>query len=150
MRDAAAIERRNRQLEHVLHGDLAELDREAAAERYAGLLRIERGPAAFRLTFPAAKDRWAECRPIMEAVKAIPGRRYDPFTKAWSIPADRAESVQALASQYAAEIEELALAAGFDAEAAARIAQLEAELNQRDVYIAGLEAELAEREGAAA
>lgn len=129
---------------------MAELERQSALEQVAGLVRIERGAAAFRVTFPHAQDRWRDTRPIIAEIKSIMGRRYDPFGKAWSVPVEAAGTIEALAAQYGAEIEELAVAAGFEPDAAARIAALEAELAQRDLYIAGLEAENAELRGVAA
>lgn len=106
------------------------------AERLAGIVKIERGPAAFRVTFPRLSDpdpavrklAFQDARAPMADVKAIMGRRYDSVQAAWIVPLDQAASVELLADEYAAHIEDVALAAGLDAEYAARIADLERQL----------------------
>ena len=123
----------------ALLGDAeATADAERAA-RYAGVVRIERGPAAFRVTFPklgaaergtdAARAAWDEARRPMADVKSIPGRRFDSLQAAWIVPLDQAATIEILADEYAAHIEDVALAAGLDADAAARIADLERQLS---------------------
>ena len=149
MRNYAARERAER-LRAEAAPRMRELERQSALEQSAGLVRIERGAAAFRVTFPHAADRWRDTKPLIAEVKSIPGRKYDPFGKSWTVPVEAAGTIEALAEQYGATIEALAVEAGFSPDAAARIAALEAELAQRDLYIAGLEAENAElRERAA-
>ncbi len=133
MRDYAAAERRR----NNGAGDSDAVAQERA-ERMAGVIRIERGPAAFRVTFPKlatvergtdeARAAWHEARRPMADVKAIIGRKWDAVQGAWIIPLDMAASVECLALDYGADIEELAVAAGYPADAAARIAELERQL----------------------
>jgi hypothetical protein len=114
------------------------------AERYAGLLKIERGPAAFRITLPRLGDpdhatrraAFRECRPILADVKAILGRRWDSVQAAWIVPLDQVSSVEILARDYGAEIEPAALDTGTDS----RIADLERQVAtlaaERDAAVA--------------
>lgn len=151
MRDYARKER-NARLAEALSGDLSQAEQAERRERFAGIVRIERGPAAYRVTFPRlsvvekgtpeAREAWDQARLPMQDVKSIPGRKWDAVQGAWIIPLSEAGSVEYLASEYGAEIEELALAAGFSAEAAARIRELEEQLAIRERYIEGLEQEL--------
>lgn len=166
MRDYARAEARN----HPSAGAQALLDKAAAnadaerAERLAGIVRIERGPAAFRVTFPKladtakgspeAKAAWDQARRPMADVKAIPGRRFDSMQAAWIVPLSESARIEGLALDYCAEIEELALAAGYDAQAAARIAELERQLAtveaERDAAVALADEYAAQLEGRAA
>lgn len=135
MKDYAATERRHRMAEDAPNDDALAAEQ---AERWAGVIRIERGPAAYRVTFPKltaaergtpeAKAAWHEARRPMADVKAIMGRKFDGVQGAWIVPLDQRASIEALALDYAASIEELAIAAGYPAEAAARIAELERQL----------------------
>lgn len=101
------------------------------AARYAGLLKIERGAGAFRVTFPTLSDpddairraAFREARPILDQVKSIMGRKYDALNKSWIVPLDQASSIEILALDYGATIEDAA-----DDAAAARIAELERQL----------------------
>lgn len=123
MRDYATAERQHRGPSPALaaHADAAE--QAERAERYAGVLKIERGPAAFRVTFPQiaatekgtpeARAAWDAARRPMADVKAIEGRRFDAMQAAWIVPASRADAIECLALDYGATIEELATAAGF-------------------------------------
>lgn len=131
MRDYAAAERRHRMAEDAPNVDALAAEQ---AERYAGVVRIERGPAAFRITFPqlsgaergtpAAGAAWDTARRPMADVKAIPGRKYDSVQAAWVVPLDQAASVELLSVDYSAPIESVAV----DDASAARIAELEAQL----------------------
>lgn len=135
MRDYAAAERRHRQAEDAPNTDALAAEQ---AERWADVIRIERGPAAFRVTFPklsaaekgseASRAAWHEARRPMADVKAIMGRKYDAVQAAWIVPLDQRASIEALALDYSAEIHDLAVAAGYPAEAVARIAELERQL----------------------
>ncbi len=130
MRDYAAAERRHRMAEEAPNTDALAAER---SERWAGVIRIERGPAAFRITFPKltaaergtpeARAAWHEARRPMADVKAIIGRRFDAVQGAWIVPLDMAQSVECLALDYGATIEEAA--ADIPAELAARVAELE-------------------------
>lgn len=153
MRNYRTAEARNAQpspaLAALLDDAAAAADAERA-ERMAGIIRIERGPAAFRVTFPklgaaergtdAARAAWDEARRPMADVKAIPGRRFDSMQAAWIVPIEQADTIALLADEYAAQIEDVALAAGLDAESAARIAELERQLAvleaERDAAVA--------------
>lgn len=73
---------------------------------------------------PKARETWAAIRDV----KALPGRMFDPTEKVWRIPLSASVEVRQLAEKYGAQIEELALADGYSADAAHRIAQLEAQL----------------------
>ena len=73
---------------------------------------------------PKARETWAAIRDV----KALPGRTFDPTEKVWRIPLSASVEVRQLAEKYGAQIEELAIAGGYSADAAHRIAQLEAQL----------------------
>jgi hypothetical protein len=105
MKDYRRTEARQR-LADALSGDLDAAVRAERIERYAGLLRVERGSAAYRISFPHFKERYADCRPMLAAVKAIPGRRFDSLSATWSIPSDQREAVELLADEYGATIED--------------------------------------------
>lgn len=129
MRDYTRDTDRARALDHALYGDLGAAAKAEQAERYAGVLRIERGPAAFRITFPQlsahergtaeAKAAWDAAKRPMADVKAIPGRTFSKVEAAWLIPIAEAASVELLAEDYGARIEAIA-----DANAE-RVAELE-------------------------
>jgi len=137
MKDYAAAERRADDARAILAGGTDAALTAERAERYAGAVRIERGPAAFRVTFPMltahakgtpeAKAAWENAKRPMQDVKAIIGRKWDPVQGAWIVPLDMAQSVECLALDYGATIED---AAAVPAELAARIAELEAALRR--------------------
>jgi len=137
MRDYAAAERRAEDVRKALYGQPDAAVRAERAERYAGVVKIERGPAAFRVTFPQltahakgtpeARTAWDTAKPAMADVKAIIGRKWDAVQGAWIVPLDMAQSVECLALDYGATIED---AAAVPAELAARIAELEAALRR--------------------
>lgn len=135
MKDYAKSEREHRLAEDAPNTDALSAER---AARYAALLRVERGPAAFRVTFPELSDpddatrraAFREARPLMAEVKSVPGRRYDAVQKAWIIPLEAEQTVELLAEQYGVTVE-----AAADDAAARRIAELEQQ-------VAELEAEL--------
>ena len=143
MKDYAAAERRADDARAILAGGTDAAVSAERAERYAGVVKIERGPAAFRVTFPQlaahergsaeAKAAWDTARQPMADVKAIMGRKWDAVQGAWIVPLDMVQSVECLALDYGATIEELAIAAGYPADAAARIAELEAALRRVEV-----------------
>lgn len=149
MKDYGTAERRSRAIEDALYGDPNAAAAAERAERVAGTVRIERGPAAFRVTFPmlataergtpAAKTAWDDARAPMADVKAIIGRRFDKMSAAWIVPLDAADSIACLAEEYAAQIEDVAPAAGLDTDAADRITELERKLSvvtaERDAAI---------------
>lgn len=133
MRDYAAAERRADDARAILAGGTDAAVAAERAERYAGVVKIERGPAAFRVTFPQlsahakgtpeARAAWENARQPMADVKAIMGRKWDAVQGAWIVPLDMAQSVECLALDYGAMIEEAT--ADIPAELAARIAELE-------------------------
>jgi len=133
MRDYAAAERRADDARAILAGGTDAALAAERAERYAGVVKIERGPAAFRVTFPQlsahakgtpeARAAWDTAKPAMADVKAIIGRKWDAVQGAWIVPLDMAQSVECLALDYGATIEDAA--ADVPAELAARIAELE-------------------------
>lgn len=135
MRDYARADRERRIGEDGAATAAADAERR---ERVAGIVRIERGPAAFRVTFPKiastergtpeARQAWDEARRPMADVKAIIGRKWDAVQGAWIVPLDMAASVEGLALDYGATIEEAT--ADVPAELTARIAELEAALRR--------------------
>lgn len=135
MRDYASAERRADDVRDALYGDHSAAVRAERAERYAGVVRIERGPAAFRVTFPQlaehergsaeAKAAWGRAKVPMADVKAIPGRTFSKLDAAWLVPVSEAAAVDILATEYGATIESIV-----PDDAAARIAELEAALRR--------------------
>lgn len=155
MRDYTRQTDRARAIEDALYGDPGAAAKVEQAERYAGVLRIERGPAAFRITFPMlsahergtdeARAAWDAAKRPMADVKALPNRKWDAVQAAWIVPLDAADEVAILAEEYGATIEQAT------DDSAARIAELERELqaarDERDAalrladeYVAMLEA----------
>jgi len=133
MKDYAAAERRADEARGILAGGTDAAVTAERAEKYAGVVRIERGPAAFRVTFPQltahakgspeARAAWDTAKPAMADVKAIMGRKWDAVQGAWIVPLDMAQSVECLALDYGATIEDAT--PDIPAELAARIAELE-------------------------
>lgn len=133
MIDHAARERRSRSREDGYFASADEAIQAEQADKYAGVVRIERGPAAYRVTFPqltsaergtdAARAAWDLARRPMADVKAMMGRKYDSVQAAWIVPLDQSASIECLALDYSATIEQAA-----DDIAAARIAELEYQL----------------------
>lgn len=148
MKDYAKAERRARDLEVTLHGRNDEAMKAERSAEYAGVVRIERGPAAYRITFPMlstvergtdesrAAWRWAE-RPMAD-VKAIPGRRFDKLSAAWIVPVEQSDLVELLADQYGATIEDAADERDrIIAELRAQVAELTAELETAYRHVCG-------------
>jgi SWI/SNF-related matrix-associated actin-dependent regulator 1 of chromatin subfamily A len=54
---------------------------------------IDAGPAGFVIRFPYSAD-------LVELVKTIEGRRYDPATKSWTVPLGRSAEVSNLVSRH--------------------------------------------------
>ena len=133
MKDYAAAERRADDARAILAGGTDAAVTAERAERYAGAVRIERGPAAFRVTFPQlsahakgtpeARAAWDTAKPAIADVKAIMGRKWDAVQGAWIVPLDMAQSIECLALDYGATIEDVT--PDIPAEFAARIAELE-------------------------
>lgn len=145
MRDYAKAERRADSVREALYGRPNEQVRAERAERYAGVMRIERGPAAFRVTFPQlsahergsveAKAAWDMAREPMAEVKAIPGRTFDKMSAAWMVPNSERVAVEVMAEQYGATIEDAT-----DpriAELERQVAELQAELEIAYAHVCG-------------
>lgn len=119
--------------------EAAHVERDA---RLAGIVRIERGPAAYRITFPklsaaergtpAAKQAWEEARRPMSDTKSIAGRRFDAMASAWIVPLSQSAAIEGLALNYATSIEDAAI----DSPAAARIVELERQLAELEAAYA--------------
>jgi hypothetical protein len=132
MRDYAKAERRSRLAE-----SLDSLDAAAKAEqseKVAAILRIEKHPNAYAISFPGFDPKNQDVWRIMREVKALTGRRFDSINKVWSVPLSSSTEVEALAATYGLDI----LTISDDPQA--RIAELERALAvvtaERDAAIA--------------
>ena len=151
MRDYAAAERRADDVREALYGQPDQAVRAERAERYAGVVKIERGVAAFRVTFPQlaahergsveAKAAWELAKAPMQDVKAIAGRTFSKLDAAWIVPATEGAAVELLAEEYGATIDELASGDGAEIaelrrQVAALTAERDAALRLADEYAA--------------
>jgi hypothetical protein len=143
MKDYTKSESRAKDLEAILHGDLGDHDHARNAERFGGLVIIEREPdGVARVCFPGAssedKSRRSDAFRLIQEIKSIEGRRYDPIRKVWMIPAESFPQVEGFAAGYGVEI--VATTAGYPADAATRISELERHLAtltaERDAAVA--------------
>lgn len=154
MKDYAKAERRADAVREALFGKPSEAVKAEKAERYAECVRIEKGAAAYKITFPMlstfergsaeAKAAWDLARQPMADVKAIPGRTFDKLSAAWLVPASEAASVELLAEDYGASIEDAAddsaaLIAELREQVASLTAERDAALRLADEYAAELE-----------
>lgn len=115
MKNYAKAEARADAVRDALFSKADEAVTDERRERYAGAVRIERGPGAFRITFPQlaehergsaqAKAAWDRAKAPMADVKAIMGRTFSKVEAAWIVPIDQATSVEILAEEYGATIE---------------------------------------------
>lgn len=158
MRDYTRQTERARALDHALYGDVGAAAKAEQAERYAGVVKIERGPAAFRITFPMlsahergsdeARAAWDLAKRPMADVKAIRGRTFSKLDAAWLVPISEAPSVELLADEYGAAIEAVADAnaervAELERQVAILTAERDAALRLADDYAAMLDGQAA-------
>ena len=143
MRDYSKATARARAHEIGAHADEDAAAKAEESARMAELVRIEQSAAGYAVILPGfdgkSREQWA----VIRHVKSIPGRRFDGASKVWTIPADQAEEVETMAASYGVDI--TPATDPRDQE----IMRLRRELEQRDQYIAGLEAQLGMGEGPA-
>lgn len=107
MKDYASAENRQRDLERALFAPVGELEKAERAERYAGIVKIERSDR-FTITFPDIDFRNPDTKRLLAEVKSLPDRRFDPITKAWGVPLASAEYVEILCESYGLTVEQVA------------------------------------------
>ena len=74
------------------HADVEVMCMSTKANDQSGRI-VDAGPAGFVIRFPYSAD-------LVELVKTIEGRRYDPATKSWTVPLGRSAEVANLVSQH--------------------------------------------------